>query len=147
MVADRHVLDLVADSPDDTGGVGASDVEVFGGPATLAGADHIDRCAEGGPDVVVVHTSRHHPDQHLAWPPLWGVNLLDLKCLAGRTKTLGTDQRGMHLRRHVAKWRRVAEGVDFPLIGHRLFLLSHRNHWRILAERGPYVRSRDGSAA
>src|SRR3989449_11779551 len=65
LVADLDVLHVAADGPDDARAIAPASVELFGLTRLLALADHIERRAQRGPDVVVVDPRGHHVDQHL----------------------------------------------------------------------------------
>ena len=119
------VRDVRTDAPDDPGGIGAADVVVERVSALLAGADDIDRRAEAGPDVVVVHARGHHVDEHVIGADLRGIHDFHLESLVGLAETGLADDLGVHARRHMAEWRRFADGVQvFEGIGGQAGLLG-----------------------
>ena len=75
LVAGLPLRDAGAGLPDDPGSVGATDVVVLLGVV----AEHRDRHAARGPDVVEVDARRHHAHDHLERPRLRDLDLLDLE--------------------------------------------------------------------
>ncbi len=110
LVAHLPALDLGADRPDDARGVGARDVVV-----RLVHVEHRDRHAERGPDAVVVDAGRHHHDQHVVAVELRHVDHLDLHGLFRLAMALAPDRPGVHLLRHMAQRRNLADFVEVLL--------------------------------
>ena len=121
LIADFHVLDVLADLVDDARGIRAADVEVFLLARLLPGLDDIDRDAEGGPDVVVIDARRHDVDQHLVVLDRGDVDDLLLERRRRLTEPTLADQPRVHLRRHLAERR---------LFPDRVQLFRHGGHHR-----------------
>ena len=107
LVTDFPAFDLGADRPDDARGIGARDVERM-----LVPVERRDRNAKAGPDAVVVHATRHHVDEHLVVADRPGRHDFELEGLVGRPVPLLADHPGVHLLRHVAKRRNLADRVQ-----------------------------------
>ena len=106
-VADLPALHLGADRPDDAGRVGAGDVERI-----LVHVERRDRLAEAGPDAVVVDAAGHDVDQHLVLGDRPGRHHFALHRLFRRAVALLADRPGVHLRRHMAERRNLADLVE-----------------------------------
>ena len=78
----------------------------------LVAVDRRDRLAEAGPDAVVVDARRHHQHQHVVAVERPGRHDLDLHRLLRRPVALLADRPGVHLRRHVAERRNLADLVE-----------------------------------
>src|SRR5213079_3659197 len=106
LVADPHVLYVAAGGPDDAGAVAAAGVEVLGLPRLLALADHVEWRAQRRPDVVVVDPRRHHVDQRLVGAEGRRWDDLAPPRLARRTKSVLSQEVGVHAIRHfdVGRW-------------------------------------------
>src|SRR3974390_2469837 len=97
LVADLPATHFAADRPDDTGGVGASDVERM-----LVHVEGRPRPGAGGPNAVVFAARRHHEHQHLVLADQPSGHHFELHRLIGRPVALFANYPGMHLFRHVA---------------------------------------------
>ena len=86
--------DLVADLPDDAGGIGAADVVAVVG--MVAVAEDGDRFAERGPDVVEVDAGGHHPDDDLERAGLRDLDLLELEGVFRLALALLANYPGRH---------------------------------------------------
>ena len=75
-------------------------------------ADRRDRRAERGPDAVVVDAGRHHEDQHVVAVELPGRHHLDLHGRVGLAVALLADGPGVHVLRHMAERRDLADLVE-----------------------------------
>ena len=87
-------------------------MEVFRLAALLTRADDIDRCAERGPDVVVVHARSHNVDEDIVRPDLRDWYDLGLEGPGRAPKARLTDELGVHRGGHVAEGRHFAERVE-----------------------------------
>src|SRR5262249_22740352 len=135
LVTDLPPLHLVADRPDDAGRIRAGDVI-----GRLVHVEGRDRAAEPGPDAVVVDARGHHHDQHLVGIERGRRHHFDLHGLLGLAVALAADRPGIHLRRHMAERRDLADLVEvLRLLG------PQRNDLRCLAHAllSPRGRSSD----
>ena len=111
LVADLPVADLLADRPDDAAGVGPGDME-----RRLVDVEGRDRRAERSPDAVIVDARRHHEDQHFAAVQRRRLDDLDLHRAFRLAVALAPDRPGVHLLRHIAERRDLADLVEVLLL-------------------------------
>src|SRR5581483_8165255 len=112
LVAHADVRHFGADRIDHPGGVTAADMEVGIVAHLRVDLDDVDGDAEGGPDVVVVDAGGHYVDQHLARADLGGLDDLLGEGLDRLPEVLPAHGHRVHLRRHVADGRRLADLVQ-----------------------------------
>ncbi len=113
LVADLHVLDALADGPDDAGAVGAADVEVLGGAEhLLPHPDHVDRRAERRPHVVVVDAGGHDVHQHLAAARPGRVDDLGAKGLLRLSEAVLPNDRRIHPFRDFTERRNLSDFIQ-----------------------------------
>jgi hypothetical protein len=70
-----------------------------------------DRLAERRPDAVVIDPAGHHQNEHLVIGDRPGRHHLDLHGGVGWAMPLLANGPGVHLRRHMAERRYLADGV------------------------------------
>ena len=121
LVADLPTLDLGADRPDDSGRVGAGDV--IGVLVDVEGGDGL---AERRPDAVVIHSGRHHQDQHVVAVEGPCRHDLDLHGLLGRSMPVLAHDPGIHRRGHVTHRRNLADFVEILFQRRGMRLGAHR---------------------
>ena len=107
LVADLPALHLGADRVDNAGRIRSGDVV-----GQFVNVEDGDRCAEAGPDAVIVDAGRHHENEHLVTVDLPGRYDLDLHRLLGRAVPLAADRPGIHVLRHMAERRDLAHLVE-----------------------------------
>ena len=106
-------LRALANRPDDTRGLGSPDMEVFGASAFGSHSDDIQRTAERGPHIVIVHPGGHNRYESM---PGWNFRDVDQFGPEGggrRTVTVSADYRSEHLPRHHAERGKLAYFIDF----------------------------------
>ena len=112
VLADMDVGDALANGPDDSRRVTATDVEIGWIAVELLHLHHVERHAKRGPDVVVVDARGHDVDEHLIGRELRNVYDFHLKGFHRRAEPRRANQAGMHVARHVAQGRRLADLVE-----------------------------------
>ena len=112
LVTDRDVPHVLAHRPDDARAVAAARVEVLGLPRLLALADHVDRSAEGGPDIVEIDPRGHHVDQHLVRPDGGRGQDLALPRVPRLAEAALSHGVRVHLLGDEAEWRSLTEVVQ-----------------------------------
>ena len=125
LVADLEVGDILADLVDNAAGVAAADVKILRLASLVAGRDDIDRHAQPGPDVVVVDARRHDVDQRLVVSRFGHVDHLHLPGLGRLAEAIGAHRPGVHLRRHIAQRRLLADRVEFLAFVQYVSVNSH----------------------
>ena len=100
----------------DSGGIGTADVEVFLFALFLTGLDYIYRVAQGGPDVIIVHSGGHYSYQHFTGTYFGHRDLLYLEGIPGITEPLGSDELCMHFFWNYAYRRQGSYGYNFGAI-------------------------------
>jgi hypothetical protein len=121
LVTDLPALHLGADRPDDARGIGAGDVE-----GLLVHVERRDRQAESRPHAVVVDSGGHHEDQHLVLADRMGRYDFELHRLFGRAVAVTANHPGIHVLRHMAERRDLADFVEILLGLVRRRVLAHR---------------------
>src|SRR6266566_4314986 len=123
LVADLDVLHVASDGPDDSRAVAAPGVEVLRLARALALADHVERGAERGPDVVVVDARGHHVDQHLVRAGRRGGDDLATPGVAGLAEAVLADEIRVHPLGDFAERRPLTELAE---VDHALNSLMNR---------------------
>ena len=109
-----------ADLPDDARAVGAADVAVVLG----VHAEHRDRPAEGGPDIVVVDPSRHYPNHDFEGAGLRHFHFLEAHRMGRLAKAVFSDHPCLHRVRQLADRRLDLARLRDQLRRHRHTLRS-----------------------
>src|SRR5437773_626044 len=135
-VADRDVRHVTTDGPDDARAVAAAGVEILGLARPLTLADHVERRAERGPDVVVVDPRRHHVDQHLVGADRRRRDGLAPPGIARRAEPALPHDVRVHALRHLAHPRSLAEIVQVCHVASGVADAYPLNSWISRGRRG-----------
>ena len=125
-VAHLDVRDLVAHRVHDAARIRADDVEVGGLTPPRLRLRDVDRDPARRPDVVEVDAGGHHQHERIVRPELGHVDDLVLDRLLGLAVAVGTHQLRVHLRRHLADRRDLADLVQVLAHGSHLFRRCRR---------------------